>query len=103
MEVADTGVGFDPYLADALFEKFTTWRRKGTRGGPTTGLGLYMSSVIAGIHGGVLTAQSDGPDRGARFFLRLPLASFGLRGIIQAACLGFFLDMLGLLPLSFGW
>jgi signal transduction histidine kinase len=67
LEVADDGPGFDPALAETLFEPYARGGAK-TRG---TGLGLYIARVLARQAGGDLDASSDGPGRGATFRLWL--------------------------------
>jgi CheY-like chemotaxis protein len=41
------------------------------------GLGLALVKGLVGLHGGVVSAHSDGPDRGARFTIKLPLDEKG--------------------------
>jgi signal transduction histidine kinase/BarA-like signal transduction histidine kinase len=76
MEVGDTGIGFDPSLSEALFERFRQADGGVTRvqGGP--GLGLAIARDLAVLMGGSLTAQSI-PGGGAMFRVRLPLALHG--------------------------
>jgi signal transduction histidine kinase len=64
----DTGPGIAKEVAPTLFQPFVTGRPNGT------GLGLYSSRRIAREHGGDLLAE-DAPGPGAKFALRLPLAS----------------------------
>jgi len=66
--VADQGPGIPPELFPRLFDRFA-------RGPDSTGLGLglYLASRIAAVHGGTLTADPQSLV-GARFHLRLPLA-----------------------------
>jgi len=68
--VADDGPGIDPALLSRIFEPFFTTKRD--VGG--TGLGLSVSLGIAESHGGTLIASSE-PGVGARFTVRLPLAT----------------------------
>jgi signal transduction histidine kinase/CheY-like chemotaxis protein len=71
--VRDDGIGFAPALAETLFEVFTRAVPSGTT--PISGLGLGLAIVcgIAELHGGSVTAHSDGPGTGAEFRVRLPL------------------------------
>jgi len=70
----DDGEGFDPALAEKLFERFhrDDAARSGRHG---TGLGLSIARTLAREMGGDLVAASDGPGRGARFTLTLPQAA----------------------------
>ena len=67
--VRNEGSGISPDLLPHLFERYA--RGQQTLG---LGLGLYVSYQIALAHGGDLTADST-PGHGARFTLRLPLAT----------------------------
>jgi len=69
LAVTDNGCGMSPDLLDRVFEPFFTRRRVGQG----TGLGLSIAHRIVADHGGEITAQSDGPDHGATFRVRLPL------------------------------
>jgi signal transduction histidine kinase len=73
--VTDTGSGFDPRPADALFTRF--YRAAGSGGGQTpdtggSGVGLTIARSLAQAHRGTLTAASPGPGRGATFVLTIP-------------------------------
>ncbi|MGB8930357.1 MAG: ATP-binding protein, partial [Anaeromyxobacteraceae bacterium] len=63
----DDGAGVDPALRERLFDPFVTGRASGT------GLGLAISRRIVERQGGSLRNLPS--DRGARFELRLPLAT----------------------------
>ncbi|WP_051871511.1 ATP-binding protein [Streptomyces sclerotialus] len=75
LTVRDDGIGFAPATAGTLFEAFV---RAAPAADTTTGglgLGLPIVRGIAELHGGTVEAHSDGPDSGAHFRVRLPLAS----------------------------
>jgi|GEM_PF-3059453 len=66
ISVQDSGVGIAPEnLAKIFFQGFST--RKGGHG-----FGLHTSGLMAKSLGGKLTAQSEGPGKGATFILELP-------------------------------
>ena len=75
--VADEGVGIAAAELPNVFEMFsqvdTTIDR--SRGG--LGMGLTLVKRIVEMHGGTVEAASDGPGRGTRFTLRLPLVETG--------------------------
>jgi signal transduction histidine kinase len=74
VEVSDSGVGIAadtlPNIFDPLVQGPTSLDR--AQGG--LGLGLALVRELALLHGGRVEAHSDGPGRGSRFSLRLPLA-----------------------------
>jgi signal transduction histidine kinase len=69
--VRDNGKGLEPEFLDRIFSMFSQSR---TVGEPTTGLGLglHLTRAFAQLHGGTVTASSDGPGRGSEFILRIP-------------------------------
>jgi len=70
MEIRDQGIGIDPSKLEKIFDKFTDTKRIGTNGEPTTGLGLYITRQIVALHGGTITAVSDGMT-GSTFIVRI--------------------------------
>ena len=74
LTVSDNGPGLPAGREDALFEKFTRGERESATSG--VGLGLAICRAIVEAHGGhirVDPARADGPQRGARFSVSLPL------------------------------
>jgi signal transduction histidine kinase len=67
IQVADNGPGISPDIRDHLFQPFVS---SGKKNG--LGLGLALSRQTVLDHGGDMWVESKS-DRGARFFLRLPL------------------------------
>jgi len=67
IEIEDTGVGIDAAALERLFEFGFTTRKDGH------GFGLHASGNLAKELGGEINVHSDGPGRGARFTLCLPL------------------------------
>jgi signal transduction histidine kinase/ActR/RegA family two-component response regulator len=73
--VADDGIGFAPELAESLFDVFTRAAPSGMTSVGGLGLGLAVVRTISELHGGSVSAHSDGGGTGATFRVRLPLAS----------------------------
>jgi PAS domain S-box-containing protein len=71
-EVRDSGMGIDPERLPWVFDAFEQGGREVTRMFGGLGLGLAISKGLVELHGGTLTAASDGRDRGAVFTVRLP-------------------------------
>lgn len=72
VEVEDNGVGIPRENQARVFEHGFTTKENGH------GFGLHSSALAAQELGGKLTVCSDGPGRGARFTLAIPLDSPGL-------------------------
>lgn len=70
LHVEDNGKGMTRDVLENAFEPFFTQRRGS--GGQGVGLGLSISHAIVASHGGSLTAQSEGPNRGSCLTIELP-------------------------------
>lgn len=75
LRVTDTGVGMDAALLSTVFEPFVQGQRPLDRAAGGLGIGLTMVKNLAELHGGTVRAESDGPSRGSRFTLTLPLTA----------------------------
>jgi len=73
LEVADTGEGIDAGTLERLFEPFAQSELSLDRSRGGLGLGLALVKGLVELHGGQVSAQSEGPGRGARFSVRIPL------------------------------
>ena len=75
VEVRDDGMGMSIEDVPHIFDLFSQGADQ--RYSPKTGLGIGLSVVrnIVHLHGGVVTAHSDGPGHGSVFKVRLPLSS----------------------------
>ena len=69
--IADTGVGIVPAFLPYLFERFRQ-AESGSRRPGGLGLGLNITRQLVELHGGAITAASDGEGRGATFRVTLP-------------------------------
>jgi PAS domain S-box-containing protein len=72
--VSDTGAGISPSTLPHIFERFTQGETSNTRTRAGLGLGLAIVRHVVELHGGDVTASSEGLDRGATFRVYLPLA-----------------------------
>lgn len=79
LRVRDEGVGIPAVALPHLFGRLGPGSQDGSteadRGRGQLGLGLSIASNLAEMHGGTLSAASEGPGRGATFTLGLPLRS----------------------------
>lgn len=74
LAIADDGGGIDPAFLPHVFERFRQGERKRAAGSKGLGVGLFIVRHIVELHGGTVTAASEGRGRGARFVVRLPLS-----------------------------
>jgi signal transduction histidine kinase/CheY-like chemotaxis protein len=70
--VTDQGAGLSPEDLGRLFGRFQRLSAKPTAGESSTGLGLSIVKRIVDMHGGEVTAKSDGPGSGSTFTITLP-------------------------------
>ncbi|MRG97621.1 GAF domain-containing protein [Polyangium spumosum] len=72
--VTDSGRGIRAELLPHIFERFRQGDGTLTRASGGLGLGLSIVRHLVEAHGGTVRAESDGPDTGAKFTVKLPLA-----------------------------
>ena len=71
--VTDTGQGIDASFLPHVFEMFRQADGSNRRRHGGMGIGLALVHQLVQLHGGKISAESDGPNKGARFTVRLPL------------------------------
>jgi CheY-like chemotaxis protein len=74
IQVTDTGIGIEPDFLPFVFDRFTQAHEGMDRQFGGLGLGLAITRAIVELHGGQVTAHSDGPGRGSCFTVKLPIA-----------------------------
>ncbi|WFU72342.1 MULTISPECIES: DUF3369 domain-containing protein [unclassified Bradyrhizobium] len=72
IRVSDEGAGLSPEDLGRLFGRFQRLSAKPTAGESSTGLGLSIVKRIIDMHGGEVTAESEGPGKGSTFTITLP-------------------------------
>jgi signal transduction histidine kinase len=73
IEVRDTGAGIPREFLPHVFETFRQVDKSSASRERGLGLGLSIVREIVGLHGGIVSAFSDGEGKGARFRVLLPL------------------------------
>ncbi len=71
--VTDTGIGIPPAAMPTVFEMFTQVGRNMERAQGGLGIGLSLVRRLIELHGGTVSADSEGVGRGSTFTVRLPL------------------------------
>ena len=70
--VSDNGVGIAPELLPQIFELFTQSAQPLARTSGGLGIGLHLCKQLTELHGGTISAHSNGVGKGAAFTVRLP-------------------------------
>jgi len=74
VSVKDTGVGIPAPVLARIFDLFTQVDRNLNRSQGGLGVGLALVRRLVEMHGGTVSAASDGPGSGAEFVVTLPVA-----------------------------
>jgi CheY-like chemotaxis protein len=74
INVKDKGVGISPEKLPEMFELFAQGDRSLARSEGGLGIGLTVVKKLVEMHGGTITATSEGPGKGSEFVIRLPAA-----------------------------
>jgi CheY-like chemotaxis protein/two-component sensor histidine kinase len=75
IRVRDTGIGIEPAMLPVVFEMFAQVDHRSARAQGGLGIGLGLVKTLVEMHGGTITAASDGPGAGSEFTVRLPVLS----------------------------
>ena len=71
--IADNGMGIPPERVADVFEPFTRLHPADARAADGLGIGLALARRFMELHGGSISACSEGEGKGSRFAVRLPL------------------------------
>ena len=86
LQVVDDGIGMTEGELKRVFDLFYQGKSELHRKGGL-GLGLTLVHRLVELHGGLITARSDGPGRGASFTVRIPAADAPAAGASAAPAL----------------
>jgi CheY-like chemotaxis protein len=81
VRVTDTGKGISPEFLPSAFDRFQQADSSTTRAHGGLGIGLAIVRHLVELHGGSVSASSEGPDRGASFCVRLPAVALGVTAL----------------------
>src|SRR4029079_13924885 len=89
IRVKDNGIGIPAHMLEQVFDLFAQGERTLARTEGGLGIGLTLARRIVALHGGSITAASEGAGKGSTFTVRLPrLADYarhlsrGMRGAV---------------------
>jgi len=73
VSVRDNGIGVPADALESIFDMFSQVDRSLEHSTGGLGIGLALVRGLVEMHGGTVTAASDGPDRGSTFTVTLPV------------------------------
>lgn len=85
--VSDSGMGMNAETLSHVFEPFRGMKRRADGAPGGLGLGLSVAQRLLRLHGGEISARSEGPGHGSEFTLRLPRLPDTIRAPHEAPAL----------------
>jgi signal transduction histidine kinase len=89
LRVRDDGIGMAPELVARAFDLFMQGDRSLAHAEGGLGIGLTIVRTLVELHGGTVSATSDGPGWGSEFVVRLPIgvasAARAMRRVVPSA------------------
>lgn len=73
LEIHDTGQGIRAAFLPRIFDRFSQQDASASRGQSGLGLGLSISRHLVELHGGTISARSEGEGKGATFCVEIPM------------------------------
>jgi signal transduction histidine kinase len=74
VSIRDSGIGIAPQRLESVFEMFSQEEPALTRARGGLGIGLALTRRLVQLHGGDISASSEGPGKGSVFRVWMPLA-----------------------------
>ncbi|MFN7119228.1 MAG: chemotaxis protein CheB [Saprospiraceae bacterium] len=84
IRVKDNGVGIPPDRLESIFELFNQVEQSGKKFQTGLGIGLSLVKNLVEMHGGTISAYSEGEGKGSEFIMRLPLAPTSMEEAVSA-------------------
>jgi signal transduction histidine kinase/ActR/RegA family two-component response regulator len=81
--VSDTGIGISQEMLPRVFELFAQAESPTGRTHGGLGIGLALARRLVEMHGGEISAHSDGPGTGTTFLIKMPVC---VRAVKEAVC-----------------
>jgi two-component system CheB/CheR fusion protein len=75
ISVRDSGAGIPPPMIESVFDLFVQGKQTLDHSNGGLGVGLTLVRALVELHGGTVSARSDGDGQGSEFVVRLPLTT----------------------------
>ena len=85
LRVVDSGIGISAAELAHVFTMFNQAAAARAVDSGGLGIGLALAKQLAELHGGSLTAASEGPGKGSAFTLRLPLGAGAVGAVVATS------------------
>jgi PAS domain S-box-containing protein len=96
--VTDSGIGIEPDMLEKIFRPFDQGGLTGDHRFGGVGLGLAIARAVIDLHGGRISAQSEGSNRGATFIVEFPGATRPPHGVADPTQLSLPIMSAGSIP-----
>ena len=73
-KVEDSGIGIAPEILPRIFDLFTQSEAASEEKQAGLGIGLSVVKELVAMHEGTIAVTSDGPGKGSKFWVRLPVS-----------------------------
>jgi len=73
VRIIDDGIGVSPAMVNRIFELFVQGQMPSSSRAAGMGLGLPLTKQLVELHGGTISAKSDGEGKGLEIEIRLPV------------------------------
>jgi signal transduction histidine kinase len=83
IRIRDSGIGIAPESLSGIFELFRQANEADPRSKAGLGVGLALVRQLVELHGGRVTAASEGIGRGSEFTISLPIHARGLPATVE--------------------
>jgi CheY-like chemotaxis protein len=83
VSVRDNGMGIQPHRLEEVFEMFSQEEPALSRSKGGLGIGLALTRRLVQMHGGSVTARSEGLGKGSEFLVRIPVLGSQAAGEAQ--------------------
>lgn len=83
ISVEDNGVGLEPEMQELIFEMFGQVKTEGDLSTSGLGIGLTLARSLSEQHGGSISVESEGLNKGSKFTVKIPVNTSNMNPAID--------------------